>query len=74
VGHATTGVAQAIVRLLDSLRAGASAPALTLLAPTLHVGATVRGAATPAADASPTALPASRRRAHARKNTTKEKD
>lgn len=74
VGHATTGVAQAIVRLLDSLRAGASAPALTLLAPTLHVGATVRGAATLAADASPTALPASRRRAHARKNTTKEKD
>lgn len=73
VGHATTGVAQAIVQLLDNFCSCAFAPALTLLAPTLHIGATVRGARPPVI-AVPTASPASRRRTYSRKKTTKEKD
>lgn len=71
VSHATAGVAQTIVQLLESLRNGESAPALTLLAPTLHVGATVRAAAT---SVSSTISAAPRRRAHTRKKNTKEKD
>ncbi|MDD4537513.1 MAG: substrate-binding domain-containing protein [Lentisphaeria bacterium] len=72
VGHATTGVAQALVQLLESLHSAAPAPALTLLAPTLHAGATVRAAA---ANPLLTASPASRRRAHTKKKSTiKEKD